>query len=91
MSLPSINLAEYPEHKRGPWMRGEGNGGCWLCGFAHIGKNPSKILVEAGTFIVLDPSTVNKNELENSVFTQFIGSTCLKKHPELKPYVYNGE
>lgn len=88
MTLPQIDLRTYPEHARGPWKRGEGNGGCWLCGHANVGQNPKMLTVEAGTFTCVDPALVTEETLGSSIYLQPIGATCLKKHPELKPYVY---
>jgi hypothetical protein len=88
--LPQIDLTSYPEHARrtAPWHRGESNGGCWLCGFAHVGKAPKHLAFEAGTFTVVDPSLATEDAVDGgSVWVHPIGSTCLKNHPELKPYV----
>lgn len=90
MTLPHIDLKTYPEHARrsAPWHRGEDNGGCRLCGFAHVGKRPKMLAFEAGTFTVVDPALATPEAVDSgSVWTHPVGSTCLKNHPELKPYV----
>jgi hypothetical protein len=93
--LPTIDLSTYPEHaefiRRS--QKGRAPVACWLCGRGVNDANHNRLVVEAGTFEILDPASWTPAEVQDmvdggSLWTQAIGNECLRKHPELKPYLH---
>jgi hypothetical protein len=84
--LPPIDLTTYPEHqsflKRDRQRQGAREFPvCWLCG-AYCTANPPMLQLAGGGFTATDPNDPNEDP-----WHQPIGPNCLKKHPELLPYV----
>ena len=85
--LPDIDLTSYPEHQQFRDRARRAGGAhehipCILCGAPTKDGNLVLLQLAHGGFTVTDPRDPTADR-----WTQPIGPTCLKRHPELKPYI----
>jgi len=84
--LPPIDISQYPEHVRFLEKSRRSGGShehsrCWICGSACKSSDPKYIHFDY--FTALDPTGLDRAEM----WCQPVGPECLRRHPELKPYV----